>query len=133
MARSSSRVPVLMVAFATQMHPYLNNADLLEWCKEKGVHVTAYAPLGNVNPEFASALEDSVIGEIAARVSKTPAQACCTLASLCLLQGWLLVCSCRGVFGLDAAGSRDVPNTPSQRGQQQISFLYVLFVMSVVF
>lgn len=24
------------------MHPYLNNTELLDWCKEKGIHVTAY-------------------------------------------------------------------------------------------
>lgn len=57
-----------------QMHPYLNNEDLLQWCKGKGVHVTAYAPLGNVNPDFASALEDPIIGQIAERVGKSPAQ-----------------------------------------------------------
>ncbi|CAM9880965.1 unnamed protein product [Ascophyllum nodosum] len=40
----------------------------------KGIHVTAYAPLGNVNPDFACALKDPVICQIAERVSKTPAQ-----------------------------------------------------------
>eukprot|EP00904_Undaria_pinnatifida_P001850 jgi/Undpi1/11666/HiC_scaffold_36.g13961.m1 len=57
-----------------EIHPYLNNKDLLDWCKENNIHVTAYAPLGNVNPEFASALEDPAIAEIASRLSKTPAQ-----------------------------------------------------------
>lgn len=57
-----------------QMHPFLNNNELLEWCKEKGIHVTAYAPLGNVNPDFASALEDSTVARIATRVGKSPAQ-----------------------------------------------------------
>lgn len=56
------------------MHPYLNNAELLEWCNEKGIHVTAYAPLGNVNPEFASALEDPIIAEVATSLAKSPAQ-----------------------------------------------------------
>ena len=59
------------------MHPYLNNKELLDWCNEKNIHVTAYAPLGNVNPEFASALEDPVIAKIAVRLSKTPAQVRC--------------------------------------------------------
>lgn len=58
------------------MHPYLNNEELLEWCKTKGIHVTAYAPLGNVNPDFASALQDPCIADIAARVAKSPAQVC---------------------------------------------------------
>lgn len=59
---------------APQIHPYLNNDELLEWCKDKHIHVTAYAPLGNVNPDFASALEDPVISEIAERAGKSPAQ-----------------------------------------------------------
>ena len=63
------------------MHPYLNNAELLAWCKEKGIHVTAYAPLGNINPDFASALEDPVICQIAEKISKTPAQACIMYSS----------------------------------------------------
>lgn len=63
---------------ASQIHPYLNNAELLDWCKEKGIHVTAYAPLGNVNPDFASALDDPVIAQIAAKLDKTPAQVRCT-------------------------------------------------------
>lgn len=63
-----------MLSVCAQMHPYLNNKELLDWCNEKDIHVTAYAPLGNVNPEFASALEDPVVAEIAARLSKTPAQ-----------------------------------------------------------
>lgn len=56
------------------MHPYLNNEELLKWCQDKGIHVTAYSPLGNVNPEFASCLEDPVIKDIASRVGKTPGQ-----------------------------------------------------------
>ncbi|CAM9189026.1 unnamed protein product [Choristocarpus tenellus] len=57
-----------------EVHPYLNNDKLISWCKSKGVHTVSYAPLGNVNPEFASVLEDPVIGSIATRLSKTPAQ-----------------------------------------------------------
>lgn len=62
------------ITVTTQMHPYLNNEDLLQWCNGKGIHVTAYAPLGNVNPDFASALADPVIAEIAERKGKSPAQ-----------------------------------------------------------
>ncbi|CAN0200758.1 unnamed protein product [Scytosiphon promiscuus] len=57
-----------------EIHPYLNNVELIEWCKEKGIHITAYAPLGNVNQEFASCLDDPVIGEIAKKLDKSPAQ-----------------------------------------------------------
>ncbi|CAM9202016.1 unnamed protein product [Ectocarpus sp. 8 AP-2014] len=57
-----------------EIHPYLPNTELLLWCKEKNIHVTAYAPLGNVNKEFASCLDDPVIIEIAERMTKSPAQ-----------------------------------------------------------
>lgn len=60
--------------FLPQIHPYLPNTELLLWCKEKNIHVTAYAPLGNVNKEFASCLDDPVIIEIAERMTKSPAQ-----------------------------------------------------------
>ena len=40
---NTTSVPSSVVCyFASQMHPYLNNAELLDWCKEKGIHVTAY-------------------------------------------------------------------------------------------
>jgi aldehyde reductase len=44
----------------------------LDFCKEKGIVLLAFAPLGHgMNP---GPLEDPVISAIAARVGKTPAQ-----------------------------------------------------------
>src|ERR1700756_971655 len=55
-----------------EAHPYLPETELLEFCKEKGVVLLAFAPLGHgMRP---GPLEDSVISAIAARVGKTPAQ-----------------------------------------------------------
>jgi alcohol dehydrogenase (NADP+) len=55
-----------------ESHPYLPETELLEFCKEKGVVLLAFAPLGHgMKPGL---LEDSVISGIAARVGKTPAQ-----------------------------------------------------------
>src|SRR5277367_1091126 len=55
-----------------ESHPYLPETELLEFCKEKGVVVLAFAPLGHgMKPGL---LEDPVISGIAARVGKTPAQ-----------------------------------------------------------
>jgi alcohol dehydrogenase (NADP+) len=55
-----------------EAHPYLPETELLEFCKEKGVVLLAFAPLGHgVRP---GPLEDPVISAIAARVGKTPAQ-----------------------------------------------------------
>jgi alcohol dehydrogenase (NADP+) len=55
-----------------ESHPYLPETELLEFCKEKGVVLLAFAPLGHgMRPGL---LEDAVITGIAARVGKTPAQ-----------------------------------------------------------
>ncbi len=55
-----------------EAHPYLPEAELLEFCKEKGVVFLAFAPLGHgLRP---GPLDDPVIGAIAGRLGKTPAQ-----------------------------------------------------------
>jgi alcohol dehydrogenase (NADP+) len=55
-----------------EAHPYLPETELFEFCKEKGLVLLAFAPLGHgMRP---GPLEDPVISAIAARVGKTPAQ-----------------------------------------------------------
>lgn len=55
-----------------ESHPYLPETQLLGFCKEKGIVLLAFAPLGHgMKPGL---LEDPVISSIAARVGKTPAQ-----------------------------------------------------------
>jgi alcohol dehydrogenase (NADP+) len=55
-----------------EAHPYLPETELLEYCKEKGIVLLAFAPLGHgIRP---GPLEDPVVLAIAARVGKTPAQ-----------------------------------------------------------
>src|SRR5271170_7248749 len=55
-----------------EAHPYLPETELLEFCREKGIVLLAFAPLGHgMRP---GPLEDPVILSIAARVGKTPAQ-----------------------------------------------------------
>ena len=55
-----------------EAHPYLPEAELLEFCKQKGIVFLAFAPLGHgARP---GPLEDPVISAIASRVGKTPAQ-----------------------------------------------------------
>jgi alcohol dehydrogenase (NADP+) len=55
-----------------ESHPYLPETELLACCKEKGIVLLAFAPLGHgMKPGL---LEDPVISAIAARVGKTPAQ-----------------------------------------------------------
>lgn len=55
-----------------ESHPYLPETELLEFCKERGIVLLAFAPLGHgMRPGL---LEDPVISGIAARIGKTPAQ-----------------------------------------------------------
>ncbi len=55
-----------------ESHPYLPETELLEYCKEKGIVLLAFAPLGHgIKP---GPLEDPVVLDIAARIGKTPAQ-----------------------------------------------------------
>ena len=55
-----------------ESHPYLPETELLEFCKQKGIVLLAFAPLGHgMRPGL---LDDPVITAIAARVEKTPAQ-----------------------------------------------------------
>jgi alcohol dehydrogenase (NADP+) len=55
-----------------EAHPYLPEAELLEFCKKNGVVFLAFAPLGHGTRP--GPLEDRVVSAIAARVGKTPAQ-----------------------------------------------------------
>jgi diketogulonate reductase-like aldo/keto reductase len=55
-----------------ESHPYLPEWDLLDFCREHGIVLQAFAPLGHaMEPKV---LEDPVITAIARRVGKTPAQ-----------------------------------------------------------
>jgi alcohol dehydrogenase (NADP+) len=55
-----------------EAHPYLPETETLEFCREKGIVLLAFAPLGHgVRP---GPLEDPVVLAIAAQVGKTPAQ-----------------------------------------------------------
>ncbi|MFC3944038.1 aldo/keto reductase [Pseudomonas gingeri NCPPB 3146 = LMG 5327] len=55
-----------------ESHPYLPEWELLEFCREHGIIVLAFAPLGHgMEPNV---LEEPVITGIARRVRKTPAQ-----------------------------------------------------------
>jgi aldehyde reductase len=55
-----------------ESHPYLPQTELLEFCKEKGIVLLAFAPLGHgMRP---GPLEDPVVLAIAKQTSLTPAQ-----------------------------------------------------------
>jgi alcohol dehydrogenase (NADP+) len=55
-----------------ESHPYLPQTELLEFCKQKGIVLLAFAPLGHgMRP---GPLEDPVVLAIAKQTSLTPAQ-----------------------------------------------------------
>ena len=55
-----------------ESHPYLPEWDLLDFCREQGIVVQAFAPLGHsMEPKI---VDDPVITSIAQRIQKTPAQ-----------------------------------------------------------
>jgi diketogulonate reductase-like aldo/keto reductase len=55
-----------------ESHPYLPEWELLDFCKEHGIVVQAFAALGHASEP--KVLDDPVITAIARRVGKTPAQ-----------------------------------------------------------
>lgn len=64
-----------------ELHPYLQQEELLTWCREHDILITAYSPLGSSDRPDAmkgddepSLLENKLIGEIAESHSATPAQ-----------------------------------------------------------
>jgi alcohol dehydrogenase (NADP+) len=55
-----------------ESHPYLPETELLEFCRERGIVLLAFAPLGHgIRP---GPLEDPVVTAVAARLGKSPAQ-----------------------------------------------------------
>ncbi|KII70053.1 Aldo-keto reductase family 1 member C1 [Thelohanellus kitauei] len=67
-----------------ELHPYLPQHELVQFCKEHGIVASAYAPLGSFNkktrfvdttiPEIPKILEDQLIGQIARKHDAIPAR-----------------------------------------------------------
>ena len=67
---ASARIKPAIVQ--VECHPYLPEPELLDFCQQHGIVLLAFAPLGHgMEPRV---LHDPVIGDIAQRVGKTPAQ-----------------------------------------------------------
>jgi diketogulonate reductase-like aldo/keto reductase len=67
---AAARIKPAMVQ--VESHPYLPEWELLDFCREHGIVLQAFAPLGHgLDPKV---LDDPVITAIARRVGKTPAQ-----------------------------------------------------------
>lgn len=63
-----------------EVHPYLQNDKLVEFCQNNGIHVMAYSSLGSSDvtetKDIPFLLEDERIKKIAKKYNKTPAQVC---------------------------------------------------------
>jgi alcohol dehydrogenase (NADP+) len=62
-----------------ELHPYLQQADWLEYHNKHGIHVTAYSPLAGTNPTYSPGdtvplLENKLVNKIAKKRGCTPAQ-----------------------------------------------------------
>jgi alcohol dehydrogenase (NADP+) len=64
-----------------ELHPYLQQWDMLDFCKQNEICLTAYSPLGSKDripqmkaPDEPSLLENKVINEIAEKHEASPAQ-----------------------------------------------------------
>lgn len=64
-----------------ELHPYLQQKELLDFCKSKDIHLTAFSPLGSTDradalkaPDEPSLLKNEVINEIADKHDATSAQ-----------------------------------------------------------
>ncbi|KAK9459454.1 NADP-dependent oxidoreductase domain-containing protein [Lipomyces oligophaga] len=62
---------VVPAANQVELHPHLPQTELLEYCASKGIHVTAYSPLGSASGPL---LKDVTVTRLAAKYTKTPAQ-----------------------------------------------------------
>lgn len=52
-----------------EIHPFLQNRRVVDYCREQGIHLTAYMPLA-----YGKVVSDPVLQEIAAQHAATPAQ-----------------------------------------------------------
>ncbi|PNF24350.1 1,5-anhydro-D-fructose reductase [Cryptotermes secundus] len=61
-----------------ECHPYLNQSKLIAFCKERGIVITAYCPLGSPNSiakaDFPAPLKDPTLQELASKYKKSVAQ-----------------------------------------------------------
>jgi len=75
---SYAKVPLSVLQ--VEVHPYWRQDGLLKYCRSKGIHVTAFSPLGSPDSSTMfqrsgpKLMDDPALGAIASRLQKSPAQ-----------------------------------------------------------
>uniref|UniRef100_A0A093Y800 D-xylose reductase [NAD(P)H] n=1 Tax=Talaromyces marneffei PM1 TaxID=1077442 RepID=A0A093Y800_TALMA len=69
-----SKVDVVPAVNQIEAHPYLQQPELTEYCKKKGILVQAYSPLGNNQTGEPRTVDDAVVHEVAKQVGIDPAR-----------------------------------------------------------
>ncbi|KAJ7133697.1 NADP-dependent oxidoreductase domain-containing protein [Mycena crocata] len=69
-----SATGVVPIANQIEAHPLLPQDDLVAFCKDKGIHITAYSPLGNNLIGQKKLTDESSVQAIATKLGATPAQ-----------------------------------------------------------
>lgn len=63
-----AKVDVVPAVNQIEAHPYLQQPELAEYCKSKGILVQAYSPLGNNQTGEPRTVDDAVVHEVAKQV-----------------------------------------------------------------
>lgn len=67
LAKTQKIVPA---ANQVELHPFLPQEELVQYCKEKGILIIAYSPLGSTNSPF---LSNETVAKIAEKYNSNPA------------------------------------------------------------
>ncbi|KAJ7072898.1 NADP-dependent oxidoreductase domain-containing protein [Mycena amicta] len=65
---------VVPIVNQIEAHPLLQQDELVAYCKEKNIHITAYSPLGNNSIGLKLLTEEPAVIEVAKKLGASPAQ-----------------------------------------------------------
>jgi len=70
-----STAEVMPSVLQIELHPYLQQPELIRYCRSRGIHVTAHSPLGSPDKsKDINVLDDPVLKRIGSKYDKTPGQ-----------------------------------------------------------